>query len=372
MPRRSKGARLYLRERKGRPSQYVVRHGSREISTGFGPAASEHANEELAKYLTKHFRPDTGQRDLARIFVAEVLDLYQTDIAPGKPSAATIGYHVKALLPFWGEKTLADVKGATCRNYLQVRNSIKCSKHSTNWKNSVKPSTVRRELKTLQAAINHWHRESPLAAVPKVTLPPEGERRERVLERNEVAAMLRAARRLGLDHVARFIIIGVYTGTRHNAILRLKWEASLAGGHIDLARGIIFRRGAAERESSKRRPPVAASKRLLSHLASWRKADSNSGIPFVIHFNGQPILKMKRAWAHVVREAGLGRDVTPHVLRHTCTSHLLWGREAKGARPETPPMSIWDVAGVIGADASTVERTYGHHRRIESQPRKRA
>lgn len=24
--------------------------------------------------------------------------------------------------------------------------------------------------------------------------------------------------------------------------------------------------------------------------------------------------------------------------------------------------TIWEVAGIIGADASTVERTYGHHR----------
>jgi integrase len=74
----------------------------------------------------------------------------------------------------------------------------------------------------------------------------------------------------------------------------------------------------------------------------------------IVHVEGQPILKMKKAWATVVREAGLGPDVTPHVLRHTCASWLLW--EGK---------TIWDVAGVIGADASTVERVYAHHRRME-------
>jgi len=67
--------------------------------------------------------------------------------------------------------------------------------------------------------------------------------------------------------------------------------------------------------------------------------------------------------------AGLGPDVTPHVLRHSCASWLLWGRPAKGARPATPPLTIWDVAGVIGADDSTVERTYGHHMRIEMERR---
>lgn len=299
--------------------------------------------------------------------------LYGQDIAPSKASAATIGYHFKALLPFWGELTLADVRGSTCRNYTQSRTSDSRGRSPKPSTRLVQSSTARRELKTLQAAINHWHRESPLAAVPKVTLPPEGARRERVLERNEVAAMLRAARRLKLNHVARFILIGVYTGTRHVAILRLRWEESLSCGHIDSERGVIFRRGAAERETSKRRPPVQVPKALLGRVRRWKNADLEEVCPgHVVHYNGQPILKMKRAWAHVVKEAGLGKDVTPHVLRHTCASHLLWGREAKGARPATPPLSIWDVAGVIGADASTVEKVYGHHKQIESQPRKRA
>lgn len=74
----------------------------------------------------------------------------------------------------------------------------------------------------------------------------------------------------------------------------------------------------------------------------------------IIHINGQPILKMKKAWATVVREAGLGLDVTPHVLRHSAASWMLW--EGK---------TIWDVAGILGADASTIERTYGHHRKVD-------
>lgn len=364
MPRRSKGARLYLRERKGRPAQYVIRHGSTEISTGFGADESERANQRLAEYLAAHFRPDTGQRDLHRIEVSEVLDLYQADIAPTKASAATIGYHMKALLPFWGEKTLADVKGNTCRGYLKYRMTVTPNGNAPSrmpFTPSVKPSTVRRELKTLQAAINHWHRESPLAAVPKVTLPPEGERRERVLERSEVAAMLRAARRLKLNHVARFVLIGVYTGTRHDAILRLRWSQSLGHGHVDVARRIIYRRGATENETSKRRPPVAIPVQLYHHMVRWRLRDEGIGVSTVIHYHGAVLQKMKRAWAHVVREAGLGRDVTPHVLRHTCASWLLWQGH-----------TIWDVAGVIGADASTVERTYGHHRKLDSGERKRA
>jgi len=202
-------------------------------------------------------------------------------------------------------------------------------------------------------------------AVPKVTLPKPGERRERVLERSEVAAMLWACRRLSREehvmgnmgklkfdysHVARFILIGLYTGTRHDRIVRLGWDETQHGGHVDLERGVIFRRGSREHETSKRSPPVAISRRLHAHLVRWKERH-NPGVSFVIHHKGHRILKMKKAWATVRKAAGLGPEVTPHVLRHTCASWHLWDGK-----------TIWEVAGIIGADASTVERTYGHHK----------
>jgi integrase len=272
--------------------------------------------------------------------------LYGQDIAPSKPSAATIGYHIANLLKFWGDKTLSEVKGSTCRSYLKAR--------------PVKPSTVRRELKTFQAAINHWHRESPLVAVPRITLPSEGQRRERFLERSEVARLLRAARKLGYDHVARFILVGVYTGTRKGAILSLQWNRALRGGSVDTKRGIVYRRGEGDQETSKRRPPVQLSARMHAHFLRWENRDLCCGEKYVLHWNGARIHSIKRAWSAVVRKAGLGRDVTPHVLRHTCATWALW-------RGET----IWDVAGLIGADASTIQKVYGHHR-IEVETRRRA
>jgi len=86
----------------------------------------------------------------------------------------------------------------------------------------------------------------------------------------------------------------------------------------------------------------------------WKHHDNP--VQTIIHYRGRPVARMKKAWARVVREAGLGPDVTPHVLRHTCASWALWN----GA-------TIWAVAGLIGADASTVERVYGHHRKPDSE-----
>jgi integrase len=398
MPRPSKGARLYVKRLKGRTPVYVIRDGAKEVSTGYALGDVERAQAALRDYLAAIYRPDTGEKQLSNIGVSDVLMLYFKDLPADSPSRETIRYNIKALNAYWGDKSLADVKGSTCRHYITQRTKQTTfanasekppqsffaspetlKKRQSLTQRGVKLATARHELKILQAAINHWHRESPLEAVPKVSLPKVQSRRERWLARDEVAALLKACRRLSREgrkaakgaiqftdysHVQRFILIGIYTGTRHDALLNLRWSGSRFGGHIDLERGIVFRRGSAERETTKRRPPVLVSRRLQAFMARWKRMDGET-IQNVIHHNGHPIAKMRRAWNTVRTAAGLGPDVTPHTLRHSAASWLLWGREAKGARPATKPLTIWETAEVLGADASTVERVYGHHRRVE-------
>ena len=356
MPQHRKPARLYFKKSRG----WIIIDGTTQRGTGLRREQLREAEKALSEYTSQHHRIDTRKRDLAEIWCEDVIGLYTSEVAPALPSAATIGYQGDALLKFWSEKSLADVKGSTCRAYVKFRTAQKLRTREGEPQRFVGAATARQELKLLGRAINHWHRESPLIAVPQVTLPQVTSKRERVLARSEVARLLWAARKMKFNHVARFILIGVYTGTRHDAILKLRWNNSLAGGHADIEQGIIFRRGSAERETSKRRPPVAIPKRLLNHLRRWDKSH-DSDRAYLVHHQGRPIAKMKRAWATVVEKAGLGRDVTPHVLRHTCCSWLLW--EGK---------TIWEVAGIIGADASTIERVYGHHKPIEREERKRA
>ncbi len=385
MPRPSKGARLYVKRQKGRQAVYVIRDGAKEVSTGCALEDADGATQALRDYLASHYRPDTGTRSLANVACADVLMLYLTDLPADSPSRETIRYHCKALSAYWGDKSLSDVKGSTCRQYVSARTMPKSSQ--TTLKNapslfarSVAGSTARQELKTFQAAINHWHRESPLEAVPKVSLPKAESRRERWLTRDEVAALLKACRRLSREghkaakgavqftdysHVQRFILIGVYTGTRHDAILCLNWRHSQRGGHIEIERGVMFRRGSSERDTTKRRPPVRLPESLRGRMVRWERMDSDK-FQSVIHYKGQRVTKMRRAWNTVREAAGLGEDVTPHTLRHTAASWLLWGREAKGARPAQKPLTIWETAEVLGADASTIERVYGHHRRADN------
>lgn len=264
--------------------------------------------------------------------------LYMKDIAPATSKPELIGIHCGHLLRFFGKDTLAKINATRCRSYAAERGSL------------VSQSTVRRELVTFQAAINHWHRESPLAAVPVITKPAESAPRPRYLTRREVGRLWSAAVKLGFHHVARFILLGFYTGTRHETILRLRWYNSSDAGHVDVEGNRLYRRGEAEAETKKRRPVSRLPDRLMLHIRRWHKQDMAQGPQTaIIRWRGKPIRKERRAWGLVVAEAGLGRDVTPHILRHTCATLCLQSG-----------MELWDVAGLTGMSVKTLEATYGH------------
>jgi len=248
-------------------------------------------------------------------------------------------YHAAPLLAFFGLKTLRDINGQLCRAYAAERGA------------SVVPATVRRELGTLQAAINFWHVESPLDAVPKVWKPDDSKPRERVLTRNEVARLLMACRRLRLPYVARFILLGLYTGTRHATILSLRWQESPDAGWLDADRGIIYRAGTGEKQTRKRRDAARMPDRLLAHVRRWARLDLAHGPQMaVIRYKGRPITRQQRGWDAVVKAAGLGIDVTPHVLKHSATTWLL-----------RAGVDLWDVSALTSTSMKTLETVYGHH-----------
>ena len=93
-------------------------------------------------------------------------------------------------------------------------------------------------------------------------------------------------------------------------------------------------------------PQFQYPRELLPHLRHWRRLTKR----FVIEYAGRPIRSQeRRAWQTARELAGLGPDVTPHVLRHTCATMLL-----------QLGVSVYDVAGVLG----TTEDIIGAHMAI--------
>jgi len=337
MPAKRKGPRLYKRTRKGREPVWVIRDGTNEVSTGCGPGDDQAAEEALADYIARKHEPTKRESKLPRILIADVMNIYLTEHAPHTKSLDFLLYTGESILQWWGDKTLADVRGQTCRAYADWRTG-----------RGVTGQTARHDLTTLRAAIRYYHREyGPLDAVPEVTLPKKSPPRERWLTREEADRLLEAAK--PIEHLYRFIMIGLYSGTRSEAIRALKWLPSIDSGWIDLEREVLHRRGAQELESSKRRPPAKIHRALLPHLREWHDRDLELGIAHVCHYNGLKVGKLRRSWATACRNANI-EDASPHVLRHTCTTWLLQAG-----------VPVWEVAGFVGMSEETVQRVYGHH-----------
>jgi integrase len=384
---RKKGPRLWLEEREGRAPVWTIRDGKEKRSLGLSEFEFEEAEQQLAEYIGQKHAPEAYAARSDKISIPEVLAVYDQRLAKKvardntpatRRSVATRKIHIANLLTFWSDKTVADVKTSICEGYEEYRQSIPPGRGMRKGATKVSGSTIRQELKTLGQAIKAWHGESPLPALPIVWTPPPAPPRQRHLERNEVARLLRAARKLGYKHIARYILLGVYTATRDEAIRDLSWLRSSHNGWIDVERGVLYRAGFAEPQTSKRRPPMILPDRLLSHLRYWQVSDTANRIAHVITYTSpppshpgairraerlgrtarkpHPVGDIHKAWASTVKLAGLGPDVTPHVLKHTAITWMLWN-----------DLSIWDIAEDTGTSAKTIEEVYGHHRSVESR-----
>jgi hypothetical protein len=146
-------------------------------------------------------------------------------------------------------------------------------------------------------------------------------------------------------HVARFILVALYTGTRAGAVCAAALEPTEGRGWIDLERGIFYRRPQGERKTKKRRPPVPLPNRLLAHLRRWHRLGQRSPV----EWNRRPVKDVDKAFRHVANAAGLA-DVTPHILRHTAATWLMQLRTDK-----------WEAAEYLGMTAEQLDKTYGHH-----------
>ena len=321
MPRRSKGARLYLRRRRGRAPQWVILDAGSEIGTAAGEDDLGEAEKSLADYIARKRRPSFGRGDPAAVLVADVLSEYGEKHAPTTRRPTLIGGAISKLVDFFADKPVSKVTSASCADYVRWRTAQRDARAKAGGM-TVKASTARRELVVLSAAIRWCWNEGKLDRPVPVPLPAQAGPRERHLNRAELAVLLAGA--LGWDrngkrhrarinrHLARFILVAVYTGTRHNAVLRLRWTPNTDGGWVDLSADVLYRRGVGAVETIKRRPPLPIPPRLLPHLRRWRRLTAQ----FVIEYAGRPIASQeRRAWRTARELAGLGPEVTPHVLR---------------------------------------------------------
>lgn len=372
MPRREKGARLWLQPAHHNPdgslrmrAVWVIRDGPRKLSTGSPPEDRAGAEQALQKYIAEKYQPGRDRdRHPAEILIADVLTIYLTDVAPHHVREDETKQRVLKLAEWWGTRTLAEVNGRSCRDYAAWRTGQdwkSCRPEETGRPaRKVSPAAARRELEDLRAAIRHHRREGLCSQEVQVVLPERALARDRWLTRSEAARLVWAAWRYrevqkgfgtirhSRRHVARFILVGLYTGTRASAICAAALEPTPGRGWVDLEHGVFHRRAIGRRETRKRQPPVRIPSRLLAHLRRWKRI--GAARQAIVEWNGHPVSSIRKAFSNVVADAGLGAEVTPHILRHTCATWLMMAGE-----------DIWATAGFLGMTVQQLEATYGHH-----------
>ena len=362
MPRRSKGPALWLKKfYDGRPSVWIIRdrfNGQRkDTSTGLGALASEwDRRDALSRYLNERHDPTPkGERDPNQALVSDCLSVYladrlerirksglrRSDSRQNEARAISI-----RLIKFFGTFTVSEINGQLQKSYAKGRGS---------------QSSARRDLIFLAAAINSYTKHAGgLRLTFSPLLPDQSSPRERWLTRHEAARLIRAAWRARQTdrgggegrfvgkHVARSILVALYTGSRSGSICDATVIPTIGRTFVDLDRGVFVRKALGAKETNKKAPTIDLPPRLLAHMRRWwRLGISNHS---VIEWNGKPVKNAYHGFIAARDAAGLGKDVVQHTLRHTAVSWYV--------RAGVPT----DVVGkYIGMSEAVLRKTYAHH-----------
>ena len=360
MPRPSKGPRLRLQKAKDRQRLWIIRDGQRTFGTGCPESDREDAERKLAAYIAKKHDPKASRSggDPNAIKIADAFNVYldeRTKEGAEKPIADAKGLirMVLNLGTFFGERTIGECDGKLQRAYAKQRGS---------------QSAARRELETLGAAIN-YHVKDIVGGVQTLfrpVLPDALAARERWLTRSEAARLIWAAwrkraiynggeekGRWSSKHIARFILVGLYSGTRAGAICGASLMPTIGRGYVNLETGQFRRLAYGKKESDKRQPTIDLPPRLLAHIRRWHRLGISK--KHVVEYRGAPVVRVTTGWRVVVKRAGLATDipqqkVIPHTLRHTAISWYL--------RAGIPPHQVSDYCGV---SEQIIRKVYKHH-----------
>lgn len=267
---------------------------------------------EGADYWTEHVKPNVIDKESAR-------------------------YSYTKLLKHFGHLAVKDIMPSHVSAYVSARKAGRIGRPSVG-------HTIARELSVLNAAINHAVKARRLSRAdqPFIKLPAASPPRDRWLTHEEADALLKAARGDGktLPRVYRFVALALATASRKGALL------SIERRQIDMDKGIIYLNPAGRAQTNKRRAIVPISDDLRPVLAQILNQIPDKPEALLLDHAGS----IRTSFATALSKAGLGKDVTPHTLRHTWAT---WAAQAG--------VPMFDIAGVLGDSLQTVIKTYAHH-----------
>lgn len=246
-------------------------------------------------------------------------------------------YSYDKLLPHFGHLAVRDITPAHVASYVEKRKAGTIGRPSVG-------HTIARELSVLNAAINHARKAKRItkAEQPFIKLPASSPPRERWLSEAEAGRLIAASRGKAkkLPRIFRFIHLAFGTAGRKSAILELRRK------QVDMEKGIIYLNPEGRAQTKKKRATIPISDELRPVLAQILNQIPDKDEAFLLDHAGS----IRTSFATARRLAKLGKDVTPHTIRHTWAT---WRAQAG--------VPLWSIAGVLGDSLETVTKTYAHH-----------
>jgi len=228
----------------------------------------------------------------------------------GVRSLATAKGQLSALKGHFGGRRLRSITHGDVRLFRAAR-----LKQKTRSAGQRSIASVNRELSMLRRMFNVAQREgwiirNPFAAGDSLISLADEKKRERILTREEEAALLSQCESTSRTHLRGILICALDTGMRQGEIFSLRWR------DVDFETGILSIQAFHTKTMKERQ--VALTGRLTSVLETLRASapDNLNGRVFGIHDN------VKRSFAAARKGAGL-EDVRFHDLRHTAATRLV-------------------------------------------------
>lgn len=281
-------------------------HDGQRHRERIGPAATEtEARARLMEFVNARAKGDAAEKGRT---VEAIFEAYTADRKADGKLVQNFHENWKALAPVFGKVQVSSINADMCRAYAQLR---------LDHGRSV--NTAWTELGRLRSAVNWAAKAQIIPAAPHVWVPTKPSGKDRVLSRDEVVALIDGA---STPHVRLFVMLALATAGRSAALLSLTWD------RVDFEKRSVDLRPPKQRLNTLTKR--AMKNRGVVHMNDWLRAalsEAKAGrlTDHVIEWSGWPVKCIRNGFTASVRRAGLGRDVTPHTLRHTAAT---WMAEA--------------------------------------------
>lgn len=286
-----------------------------------------------------------GKEESKEKSFSEFIDRYIENELPKNPK----GYAKQKMLLTWWKSKLGSYFLCHITPVMIAEHRDKLMTETTRRKKLRTSSTTNRYLASLSHAFNigqkewHWIKENP---VLKITRPRENKARERYLNKEEIALLLDAARKINSPLLYPVTLFGLATGARKGEIMDLKWE------------DVDFLRKTATFKNTKNgtNRTVHLSPSLLNCLQEERGKRIVLSEYVFPSGNGRKPGDIRTAWDNVIKVLGF-KDVCFHTLRHTTASHLAQNG-----------VSSLEIAAILGHKTLAMVKRYSHLSTAASVP----